>query len=239
MQLKTTARNLRVGVVSLAAVGAAGLALASTGTATVEPQTPPPPIAALTSGAVVSLPAPVLASLTSPPATEYGPYVAGARSLPAPGAGPERWTVMPAQDGGACLVIEGGTFTCGSAESIATGRFGLILIDAPQGEAARRAQAANAKAMRDYGSPVKAGPDAQRPDQALVLPTAELGGHAARKGLVADGVTTVQSRDAVGKLIGSAEVQDNLYDLELGQEAVAKTVQLLQADGTIVASFSL
>lgn len=180
-------------------------------------------VAALTKGTQVASTPALTESLSY--LAEYGPDASRARSVAAPDG--SRWTVLPAANGGVCVQFpnERETVACGAGDGIKTGRFGIVTIARPSLEEARRLGALR-KAQWE-GNP-KGG--------VFTEPVSRERTAAVRLGIVADGITAVESLDANGAVISRAPVSNNAYILQLGLEGQAESVRLVQADGDTTTS---
>lgn len=194
--------------------------------------------AALQAGKPTTLSSVDSRSLQTATRAGYAPSSAAARSVPAP-TGDGTWTVIPTASGGACLIVDDGTLTCGSADSIASGRSGLIEI-APAPNDADLAKA-RLKALKDaYGDPKPAPAGESSLPVAHTLPLdIGRGGAATRKGIAPANAATVEALDKSGAVIHDAKVSDGLYQLALGTEGSTASVRFRSADGTVIATVSL
>lgn len=137
--------------------------------------------------------------------------VSRVRALPAPSGAPSgsSWIVIPAEDGGACLSVDGG-LSCGPKESVlAAGMSGLRISPGGTAESER-----NAKSMED------------------------LGGTATITGLAPQSATSVVAETPAGKRVGAAQAPRRLYQLTI-PTAELGTLKFLGADGTLVATHSM
>lgn len=194
-------------LVSGAAVASSGLAYAGLQT----PDVAPVKELASTSTIESTLPEMVQKSFSGPAARQAGVVLSSARAIPAQGDRPVLY-VSSTADGGACLALESGAMSCGSAESIRTGKFGLTIIDPP----------ADGPAVEPVGTP----------QDGTVEVRALPGGKMTRYGIAPDGVDQVAVRSDLGR--ESAPVTSNVYKLDLGHEGrpdQADSVELVRADG--------
>ncbi|HWT91534.1 MAG TPA: hypothetical protein VN238_00925 [Solirubrobacteraceae bacterium] len=195
-------------LVSSAAVASSGLAYAGLQ----HPDAAPVKELAGAPAATTALPGPVQQSFTGPAARQAGVLTTSARAIPATDTRPALY-ISSTADGGACIALASGAMSCGSAESIRTGKFGLTIIDPP----------ANGPAVEPVETP-QDGAVEVRP-----LP----GGNMTRYGIAPNGVSKVVARSALGR--ESAAVTSNVYKLDLGHEGrpdQADSVELVQTDGT-------
>lgn len=215
-------RKVRVTLVAMVSVGltAGGIAVADN-----RGVSDPPAINGLAHGDPVAVPDQFRTALTNA-AADYAPEFGAARSLPAPDRD-DRWIVIPAVNDGLCMIV-GEAATCGPASSISDGRFGLMLIAAPEGAAAERDARSIREAVARHSG-----------DGPIELPLPETRTAAIRFGIVADDVVEVRALNASGRIIHTSEVKANLYRLPLGLEGDTRTVELVGADGGIVASHDL
>lgn len=215
-----------VGALCGVAVSVGAAVALSSGESTAAAPTAAPVVSALSAGTANGAAASARAVLTSDAVSSYGPSLESARTVPAP-AGGTPWTLVPAKDGGACLVISSGDAGCGSGEAIATGRFGLIVIEPTA------AQAVRAKEARDAA---RSQPDAGASQgEPVIAALNEPGGEATRYGLAPDGIAAVEAVSKDGTTIGKARVVDNAYALSLGDEtqAASATIRFVDEDGGI------
>ena len=168
----------------------------------------------------------------------YRPDEAAARSVQAP-AGGGTWTVIPTADAGACLIVEDGAMTCGSSDSIVSGRSGLVEI-APAPNDAELAKV-RLKALKDaYGDPRPAPVGGGSMPVAHTMPL-EIGrgGAAVRNGIAPAGAATVEALDRSGAVIHGARVVDGLYQLSLGTNGATMSVRFRSVDGSVIATVAL
>lgn len=212
--------------IAATAAVAAGTAVAVIGSA-VASTADMPDVGVLKGGVPAKMPSEVVHMLQgAAPETEL--KLADARSLTGPHSG-KTWHLVPTGDDGVCMVI-GVTGTCGTAEAIRTGGFGLVTIAAPTGTPTSAEVQANQEALEAAKA---------RGDKYVTLPPSAHRGDAVRRGIVEDGIIRVQAIGAQDEVLHEAEVEDNLYELPLGKDGDTERVAFLDVTGRSVVTFTL
>lgn len=131
------------------------------------------------------------------------------------------WAVASSPSG-VCVDFANGTVSCGSADDVSNGRYAVTSIDAPVGAEARKlAESRRAVAEGRADTSVEQAPAA-----------------ALRRGLVIDGIASVRSVDRAGTVIAEAKVVRNTYELNLGLEGQAQSVEFIDAAGSVASRYS-
>ncbi|HWT92528.1 MAG TPA: hypothetical protein VN238_06000 [Solirubrobacteraceae bacterium] len=211
--MKRSTKLTVVGLVVAGAAGTAGIAQGVSGKESVAVRA----LDNAPAAASAEVPALVRQALTGQAASEFGAEVANVRKITASGDRPTLY-ITTTKEGGACISLESGETSCGSASSVRSGKFGLLTI-AP---------------------PADGGPVAETvrtlPDGTVLARTLP-GGKMTRYGVVPDGVTTVKARSANGAVAKTATVRSNVYKLDLGHEGkpdAAAAIELEKSDGAAV-----